>query len=58
MNADQIIRKALEDNPEIRLVLEIAARARDAEDKTAPADFSPKGETVTVPNHQQFPVYS
>ncbi len=52
------IQKAINDNPEVRLVLEIAERARDAEDKAAPVDFTPKNEVVTVPNNQQFPLYS
>jgi hypothetical protein len=48
MNTKQAIQKA-SDNPQIRLVLEIAARARFTEGDTA----------VTVPNNQQFfPLHS
>jgi hypothetical protein len=58
MNAKQIIQKALNDNPEIRLVLEIAARARFTEGDTA-VDLTSKNEVVTVPNNQQFfPLHS
>ena len=31
MNAKQLVRKAVKDNPEVCLVLEIAARAREVE---------------------------
>jgi hypothetical protein len=56
--AEQIVQQTLKENPEIRLVLEIAARARDAEDKTPPVDFTPKNEVIAVPNNQQFPLHS
>jgi len=58
MKTSKIIRDAVAENPEIRLILEIAARARDAEDKTPPVDFTPKNEVVTIPNNQQVPFYS
>jgi hypothetical protein len=46
MNATQIIKDALTDNDEVRLVLEIAARAREREEAELPAEVSTHTEIV------------
>lgn len=56
MNAEQIIKTALDNNPEIRLVLEIAARARDAESKEQPRNIGMATEVAAVPTNSQYPV--
>ncbi len=58
MSVTQIIEKALEENPQIRIVLEAAARARDAEAKEPPKEISGSTEVVTVPTHTQCAVLS
>jgi len=56
MKAEQVIKSALDRNPEIRLVLEIAARAREAESKEPPRNIGMATETAAVPTNSQYPV--
>jgi hypothetical protein len=56
MDAKKIVTKALNDNPEIRLVLEIAARAREVESKEPPRHIGFATDTVAVPTSSQRPV--
>ena len=53
MNAEQVIKDALDRNPEIRLVLEIAARAREVESKDPPRNMEVATETVAIPTNSQ-----
>jgi hypothetical protein len=54
MNAKQIIQDAIETNPEIRLVLEIASRARDTEAREQPRELGSATEVVAIPTHTQY----
>ena len=53
MSAEQVIKNALEENPDIRLVLEIAARARDAESKEPPQNIGIATDIVAIPTNSQ-----
>ena len=53
MNVEQIIKSALDENPDIRLVLEIAARAREAESKEPPRNIGVATDIVAVPTNSQ-----
>jgi hypothetical protein len=53
MNADQIIQDALDKNPDVRLVLEIAARARDMEAKEPPREIGVATEVAAIPTNPQ-----
>ncbi len=53
MNAEQTIQNALDKNPDIRLVLEIAARAREAESKEPPRNIGIATETAAIPTNSQ-----
>ncbi len=56
MDAEQVIENALDRNPEMQLVLEIAARAREAESKEPPRNIGMATETAAVPTNSQYPV--
>ena len=49
----QVIKNALDDNPEIRLVLEIAARARDLESRKPPRNIGVTTDIVVTPTNSQ-----
>ena len=49
MKAEKIITSALKKNPDIQLVLDIAARARDAESRELPVSIGMATEIVSVP---------
>jgi hypothetical protein len=51
-----VIQKAIDENPEVRLVLEIAMRARDAESKEPPLDIGMATDIVATPTNSQCPV--
>jgi hypothetical protein len=53
MEANRIIENALKNNDEIRLVLEIAARARENEGRTPPMELTPSSEVAALPNQRQ-----
>jgi hypothetical protein len=50
------IQKALDENPEIRIVLDIAARARDTEAKEPPREIGASTEVAAQPTHTQCAV--
>jgi hypothetical protein len=56
MKAEQIVQEALKQNPEIRIVLDIAARAREAEATAPPEDLTPSNEVTALPNNRQLAV--
>ena len=53
MDAEKIMQKAIKANPDIQLVLDIAARAREAEARTLPAELNPTTEVVALPTNPQ-----
>lgn len=53
VNAQQVVKDALSKNPDMRLVLEIAARAREVESKEPPISMDRATETVAVPTNPQ-----
>ncbi|HEV2400806.1 MAG TPA: hypothetical protein VGS27_27980 [Candidatus Sulfotelmatobacter sp.] len=53
MNAAKIVQKGIRENPEVQVVLDIAARARAMEDASPAIDLTPKSDVVTVPNNLQ-----
>ncbi len=53
MNPVQIIQNALDKNPEMRLVLEIAARAREVESRELPRDIGLATDIAVVPTNSQ-----
>jgi len=56
MSVAEIVEKALKENPDIRLALEAANRARDAESKEAPREIGMATEVVAIPLNPQCPV--
>lgn len=55
-DAAKIVQDTLKSNPEIRLVLEIAARAREVENNEAPRTIGQATEITTVPTNLPCPV--
>ncbi len=53
MDADQIIKDALEANPDVRLVLEIARRAREADSKEPPRELGASTDVRAIPINPQ-----
>lgn len=53
MDASKIVQKAMNDNPEVQLVLEIANRARDAEARELPREVGAATEVVALPINPQ-----
>lgn len=58
MDAAQIIKHALETNPGVRLVLEVATRAREAESKEPPRELGASTKVTAIPNNPQCGVSS
>jgi hypothetical protein len=56
MDTEQIIKRALNENPDIRLVLDVAARARDTEARERPREIEASTEVVAIPCNPQIPV--
>ncbi len=54
MKAERVIKDALKENPELRLVLEIAARTRNAEVTELPRDIGMATETVSSPVNSAY----
>lgn len=52
MKAEQIIRNAVDRDPNIRIVLDIAARAHEAESKEPPLFTGMATDTVALPKLQ------
>lgn len=53
MDAAQVIKDALETNPDVRLVLEVATRAREAESKEPPRSIGFATDIVAIPTNSQ-----
>lgn len=53
MDTAQVIKDALDANPDVRLVLAIAARARDAESKEPPRNIGFATDIVAIPTNSQ-----
>lgn len=58
MKTNQIIRDAVAEHPEIRLILEIAARARETEAREQPRELGLATEVVAIPTHTQYGLLS
>jgi hypothetical protein len=56
MNATQIIKEALSNNDEVRLVLEITAHAREMEARVMPQEIGASTEVIAIPCNPQVPV--
>lgn len=55
-NPQSVIEKAMIDNPEVCLVLEIAMRARVAVSSEPPRHIGVATEVITIPTNSQCPV--
>jgi hypothetical protein len=53
MKPAQLIRDAIEKNPDIRLILEIAVRAREIESKEPPRNIGVATDIVAIPTNSQ-----
>ena len=56
MDATQTVKDALDANAEMRLVLEIATRARELEQTEPPIEIGIATDTVAIPIKSQHPV--
>ena len=56
MSAAQQVKDALDDNPDVSLVLEIAVRARELESKEPPREIGTSTEVVATPTNPQCAV--
>jgi len=56
MSAAEMIEKALKENPDVRLVLDIAARARELEAKELPREIGVATEVTAIPTNPQCAV--
>ena len=56
MDTKRVVEKALAENPEINLVLDIAARARAIEATELPREIGASTEVVAIPCNPQIPV--
>ena len=56
MKASNLIKRALMDDPEVRLVLEIAVRTRQAESTEPPKNVASTTDIVALPTNSQSPV--
>jgi hypothetical protein len=55
MDAEQIVKKTLRENPEIQMVLEIAERARQAEASASPRNIGVATDVAVVPTNLPCP---
>lgn len=56
MDAETIVQKAKKVNPEMQLILDIAVRARELEEKSAPMELRASADIVAIPTKLQCPV--
>ena len=56
MKTEEIIQRVIEENPDVRTVLQIAAIARETEARDLPRDLSVAAEVVSIPNNPQCAV--
>ncbi len=53
MTAEKVVKNALHENPDMRLVLEVAARARETESKEPPRNIGIATDIVAIPTNSQ-----
>jgi hypothetical protein len=53
MDTNQTIKKAFDENPDVRMVLDIATRARDTEARDLPREIGAATEVVAIPTNPQ-----
>jgi len=53
MDVNQTIEKALNENPDVQVVLDIAARARETEARELPREIVGATEVVAIPTNPQ-----
>lgn len=58
MEINQVIKDALEEYPEVRVVLEVARLAHEAESKELPKELGTSGEVAAMPTASQCGVYN
>jgi hypothetical protein len=56
MNAAEMVQKAVDENPDIEAVLQIALRARETEARDLPREISVTSEVVAIPTNSQCAV--
>lgn len=56
IDAPQPVLEAFKNNPETKLILEIAARARDLRSKEPPIEITASTDVVAIPSQQQLAV--
>ena len=56
MKVEQVVKEALKENSEIRLVLEIAGRAREVDERTPPQELRVSTEVAALPLHSQHAI--
>ena len=56
LSAAQLVQEELDKNPDVRLVLEIATRARETEAKEPPRELGASTEVVAIPTNPQCAV--
>lgn len=56
MDPKELVRNALRENPDVRLVLDVAARAKDMEAREQPREIGGSTEVVAIPCNPQIPV--
>lgn len=49
LTADQLIQREMKENPEVSLILEIAARAREVETREPPQEIRVSTEAIAIP---------
>lgn len=53
---EQMIKKAMRENPDVRLVLDIAARTQEMESREIPRELGMSTEVATTPTNPQTAV--
>jgi hypothetical protein len=56
MGAQTVVRSWMDESPDVRLVLEIAARAHAIEFREPPRDLGVVTDVVAIPTNSQHPV--
>ncbi len=54
MPVPKTIQQEIDQNPEIRMVLEIATRVRESEARELPRELVSSSEVVAIPAHAQY----
>jgi hypothetical protein len=58
MDAKKLVKKAAKENPDIKLVLEVSARAREAEQREPAKELRPSTDVGMNPTTAQGVIYS